>query len=136
MKIGILGGGQLGRMLALAGYPLGLRFRFLEPAPESSAGQVAHCSSGASMTSAPSTRFAHGLDVVTYEFENVPVESARWLAERVPVYPPPQALAVSQDRLAEKTFFRGSASRLPPFAASTAATNSTRRSSASACRRC
>ena len=45
-------------------------------------------------------------DVVTYEFENVPVESARWLAERVPVFPPPRALEVSQDRFVEKTFFK------------------------------
>ena len=60
--------------------------------------------------------FAHGVDVVTFEFENVPVESARWLAERVPVYPPPGALEVSQERLAEKRFFRSLGIPTPPFA--------------------
>src|SRR5207244_8299168 len=60
-------------------------------------------------------RFAHGLDVVTYEFENVPVASARLLAGRLPVYPPPRALEAAQDRLVEKTFFQGLDVPTPPF---------------------
>ena len=105
--VGVLGGGQLGRMLALAGYPLGLRFRFLDPAAESPAGQVAERVVGAFDDADCLHRFADGLDVVTYEFENVPLGAARLLAERVPVYPPPAALEVSQDRLAEKSCSRG-----------------------------
>jgi 5-(carboxyamino)imidazole ribonucleotide synthase len=61
-------------------------------------------------------RLAQASDVVTFEFENVPVESARWLAERVPVFPPPRALEVSQDRLSEKSFFRRLGIPTTPFA--------------------
>jgi 5-(carboxyamino)imidazole ribonucleotide synthase len=103
--VGVLGGGQLGQMLALAGLPLGLRFRFLEPAEESPAGQVAERIIGSFEDADCLDRFADGLDVVTYEFENVPTASARRLAQRVPVHPPPAALEVSQDRLAEKELF-------------------------------
>jgi 5-(carboxyamino)imidazole ribonucleotide synthase len=105
MKVGVLGGGQLGQMLALAGLPLGLRFRFLEPADESPASQVAERVIGSFEDVDCLDRFADGLDVVTYEFENVPTASARRLAQRIPVYPPPAALEVSQDRLAEKKLF-------------------------------
>jgi 5-(carboxyamino)imidazole ribonucleotide synthase len=93
-------------MLALAGYPLGLRFRFLDPSAEASAGQLAEQMVGDYDDPAALERFAEGLDVVTYEFENVPVETARVLLERVAVHPPPAALEVAQDRLAEKSFFR------------------------------
>lgn len=106
MTIGVLGGGQLGRMLALAGYPLGLRFRFLEPAPESAAEQVGERIPGSFDDPEWLDRFAEGLELVTYEFENVPVEAAQYLAQRVPVYPPPQALETAQDRLTEKNFFQ------------------------------
>jgi 5-(carboxyamino)imidazole ribonucleotide synthase len=104
--VGIVGGGQLGRMLALAGMPLGLRFRFLEPktdAPVAGLGEVIH---------APYDdpegldALARGAAVVTYEFENVPVEAAARLQERVPVHPRPEALAMAQDRLTEKEGFR------------------------------
>src|SRR4051812_8323010 len=104
--VGILGAGQLGRMLALAGYPLGMHFRFLDPTPGSPAGQMAEQIVAPYDDRAALERFCEGLDVVTYEFENVPVDAAQWLAECVPVYPPPQALSVSQDRLTEKSFFR------------------------------
>ena len=104
-RIGVLGGGQLGRMLALAGLPLGLRFRFLEPAAESPAGQVAERIVGSFDDPDCLHGFAEGLGLVTYEFENVPIGAARLLAERVPVYPPPAALEVSQDRLSEKELF-------------------------------
>ena len=105
MKVGVLGGGQLGRMLALAGYPLGLRFRFLDPAPESPVEELADLVVGRFDDLDALARFPAGLDAITYEFENVPVESAKHLARQVPVYPPIAALEVSQDRLAEKTLF-------------------------------
>ncbi|MEO7909689.1 MAG: 5-(carboxyamino)imidazole ribonucleotide synthase [Roseiflexaceae bacterium] len=114
--IGILGAGQLGRMLALAGYPLGLRFRFLDPAPDAPAGHMAeHIQAGYADTTTLE-QFSAGLDAVTYEFENVPVAAAHFLAERVPVYPPPAALEVAQDRLVEKTFFQQLGITTPPFA--------------------
>jgi len=117
VNVGILGGGQLGRMLALAGYPLGLRFRFLDPAPDAPAGHLSEHIVGSYEDPDVLARFASGMDVVTYEFENVPVEAAQLLAERVPVFPPPQALDVSQDRLTEKTFFNSLGIPTPPFAA-------------------
>jgi 5-(carboxyamino)imidazole ribonucleotide synthase len=92
-------------MLALAGYPLGLRFRFFDPTPGSPAGQLAEQMASSYDDYEALEGFAEGLDVVTYEFENVPVDAARFLGERAPVYPPPQALSVSQDRLTEKSFF-------------------------------
>jgi 5-(carboxyamino)imidazole ribonucleotide synthase len=114
--VGVLGGGQLGRMLALAGYPLGLRFRFLDPAPESPAGQLAEHVGERFDSPAVLDRFAHGLSVVTYEFENVPVPLAQALARRVPVYPPPAALGASQDRLPEKLLFQRLGLPTAPFA--------------------
>ena len=106
MNVGILGGGQLGYMLALAGYPLGLQFRFLDPSPEAPVGRIA-LRVNADFTNADALeRFVNGLDRVTYEFENVPAESIKALAKRVPVFPPPMALEVAQDRLREKTLFR------------------------------
>ena len=106
MTIGILGGGQLGYMLALAGYPLGLHFRFLDPSPEAPVGRIAQRVTANYTDEAALEKFASGLELVTYEFENVPVEAANFLAERVPVYPPPAALEAAQDRLAEKDLFR------------------------------
>ena len=106
MTIGILGGGQLGYMLALAGYPLGLRFRFLDPSPEAPVGRIAQRVTAEYNDQAALGKFCNGLELVTYEFENVPIEAARFLAERVPVYPPPGALEAAQDRVAEKTLFR------------------------------
>ena len=107
MTIGILGGGQLGYMLALAGYPLGLHFRFLDPSPEAPVGRIAQRVTADYTDQAALEKFSNGLELVTYEFENVPVEAAKFLAERVPVYPPPAALEAAQDRVAEKTLFRG-----------------------------
>src|SRR5450631_4149186 len=89
--VGILGGGQLGRMLALAGYPLGLRFRFLDTSAQAPAGHLAELHVGNYEDPIILGRFAEGLDVVTYEFENVPVASVHRLAERLPLYPPPKA---------------------------------------------
>jgi 5-(carboxyamino)imidazole ribonucleotide synthase len=106
VTIGILGGGQLGYMLALAGYPLGLRFRFLDPSPEAPVGRIAQRVTADFDDEAALEKFASGLELVTYEFENVPVAATRFLSERVPVFPPPAALEVAQDRLKEKALFR------------------------------
>ena len=106
MTIGILGGGQLGYMLALAGYPLGLRFRFLDPSPEAPVGRIAQRVTADFDDEAALEKFASGLELVTYEFENVPVAATRFLSERVPVFPPPAALEVAQERLKEKALFR------------------------------
>ncbi len=117
MRVGILGAGQLGRMLALAGYPLGIRTTVFDPVPESSAAQVCAQIVGEFDDFQMLYKLVQAADVVTYEFENVPVETARWLAQRLPVYPPPRALEVSQERLAEKEFFRSLGIPTPPFAA-------------------
>jgi 5-(carboxyamino)imidazole ribonucleotide synthase len=114
--IGVLGAGQLGRMLALAGYPLGLGFRFLDSAHEAPVRDLAEFLHGDFTDAAALDRFAAGLDVATYEFENVPVETVRNLVRRVPVYPPAAALEASQDRLSEKTFFHQLGIPTAPFA--------------------
>ena len=106
MTIGILGGGQLGYMLALAGYPLDFHFRFLDPSPQAPVGRIAARVTADYTDFEALEKFAHGLALVTYEFENVPVEAVRFLQKSVPVYPPPQALEVAQDRLNEKSLFQ------------------------------
>lgn len=106
MKVGVLGGGQLGRMLALAGYPLGLQFRFYDPAPDAPAEHVAEQWLGDFGDRAKLAEFAAGVDVITYEFENVPVATARFLQQFAPVHPSPEALETAQDRLLEKTAFQ------------------------------
>jgi len=113
--VGILGGGQLGRMLALAGLPLGLRFRFLEPADDPSVAGLGEIVRAGYDDRAALDDFATGLSVVTYEFENVPAESVRYLAQRVPVFPAPAALEVTQDRVAEKEAFRSLGIATAPF---------------------
>jgi 5-(carboxyamino)imidazole ribonucleotide synthase len=100
--IGVIGGGQLGRMLGLAGIPLGLSFRFLDPSPDAPAGEVGKLLVGAYDDPDLLDRLADGAEAVTYEFENVPVEAAR----RVGAIPAAAALEASQDRLVEKQLFR------------------------------
>ncbi len=114
--VGILGGGQLARMMALAGAPLGLRFLVMDTAADACAGQFAPMVVGDYRDEAALGEFASRIDVATFDFENVPADSARWLAERVPVFPSPRALAVAQDRLAEKTLFRELGILVPQFA--------------------
>jgi 5-(carboxyamino)imidazole ribonucleotide synthase len=116
VTIGILGGGQLGYMLALAGYPLGLHFRFLDPSPEAPVGRIAQRVTAEYTDQAALEKFSNGLELVTYEFENVPVEAANFLTERVPVYPPPAALEAAQDRLNEKQLFQKLAIATTEFA--------------------
>jgi 5-(carboxyamino)imidazole ribonucleotide synthase len=103
-------------MLALAGLPLGVRFRFLDPQSELPAGQLGERIDGEYTDPVALDRFAEGCDVVTYEFENVPVASARHLASCVPVHPAPEALEVSQDRLVEKQFLSSLGIPTPAFA--------------------
>lgn len=114
--VGILGGGQLARMLALSGAPLGLRFRVLDTVADACAGQFAPLIVGDYRDTATLAAFSAQVDVATFDFENVPAESAQWLSERVPVFPNPRALAVAQDRLAEKTLFRELGIPVPAFA--------------------
>ena len=114
--VGILGGGQLARMLALSGAPLGLRFLVMDTADDACAGQFAPLLVGDYRDESALAEFASKVDVATFDFENVPAESARWLAGRVPVFPNPGALALTQDRLAEKTLFRELGIPVPDFA--------------------
>ncbi|MGB9750924.1 MAG: 5-(carboxyamino)imidazole ribonucleotide synthase [Roseiflexus castenholzii] len=114
--IGVLGGGQLGRMLALAGYPLGFRFRFLDPAGDAPVRYLAEQVVASYDDHLAVAQFGNSLMVATYEFENVPVTTARALEQHIPVFPPPQALEVAQDRLAEKRFFTQLNIPTAPFA--------------------
>jgi 5-(carboxyamino)imidazole ribonucleotide synthase len=103
--IGILGGGQLGRMLALAAAKLGLKCHVLAPEPQSPAFDVVRRSTIADYTDTDALdRFAADVDVITYEFENVPAETALFLSSRRAVLPDPAVLATTQDRLVEKQF--------------------------------
>lgn len=117
MIVGIVGGGQLARMMALAGVPLGLRFIFLDPAEDACAAQLGEHLCGAYDDHALLTKLAEKADVVTYEFENVPESAIDFLAERVEVYPAARALAVARDRINEKSLFRKLDISTVPFAA-------------------
>jgi 5-(carboxyamino)imidazole ribonucleotide synthase len=105
MIVGILGAGQLARMIALAGYPLGLKFIFLDPSKGACANSLGEHLHGEYDDPKLLEQLAQRADVVTYEFENVPANVAAFLASHTKVYPPSKALAVAQDRLTEKTFF-------------------------------
>ena len=113
--VGILGGGQLARMLALSGAPLGLRFLVLDATADACAAQFVPSLQADYRDQAALAEFAQKVDVATFDFENVPAESAQWLAERIPVFPNPRALAVAQDRLAEKNLFRKLGIAVPAF---------------------
>ncbi len=116
MTVGILGGGQLARMLALSGAPLGLRFLVLDNTSDACAGQFVPMVVGDYRDEKALAEFASKVDVATFDFENVPAESAQWLAERIPVFPSPRALAIAQDRLAEKNLFQELGISVAPFA--------------------
>ncbi|MDH5799074.1 MAG: ATP-grasp domain-containing protein, partial [Paracoccaceae bacterium] len=115
--IGILGGGQLGRMLAVAASRLGLKCHIFDPGAEPPAGQVAHA-----VTTAPYddvaalTAFAHSVDVITYEFENIPTHALDVLEGIKTVRPNREALRVSQDRIIEKEFLTSLGLTTAPFA--------------------
>jgi 5-(carboxyamino)imidazole ribonucleotide synthase len=116
-RVGIVGAGQLGRMLALAGYPLGIRCTLLDRERDSPGGQVADLVEGALDDPTALARLADAADVVTLEIENVAVAPLEALLARVPVYPPPAAVAAAQDRLSEKELFRSLGIPTAPFVA-------------------
>jgi 5-(carboxyamino)imidazole ribonucleotide synthase len=117
MKIGIIGAGQLGRMLALAGYPLGLRFVFLDQSADAPGAQVGRIIPGAFDDAEKLAELAQEVDVVTFDVENVPVSAVEPIAAQKPFLPPVNALGASQDRLHEKTLFRQLKIPTPPFMA-------------------
>ena len=115
--IGILGGGQLGRMLSVAAARLGFVTHIFEPGANPPAGQVADAVTTAPYTDAEALKtFAQACDGVTYEFENVPTEALDLIEAIVPIRPGREALRVSQDRLTEKSFLRELGLTVAPFA--------------------
>jgi 5-(carboxyamino)imidazole ribonucleotide synthase len=117
MRIGIVGAGQLGRMMALAGIPLGIEFAMYDRNAGVPGAAVADIVTGEFDDRKRLARFAQGVDVVTFDWENVPVASARAIAALRPVWPPPRALEVAQDRISEKKLFRRLGIPVAPFAA-------------------
>lgn len=117
MRIGIIGAGQLGRMMALAGIPLGLEFTMYDRSRDMPGAAVADIVTGGFDDRSRLARFARGVDVVTFDWENVPVASARAIARIRPVWPPPRALEVAQDRLSEKRIFERLGIPVAPYAA-------------------
>jgi 5-(carboxyamino)imidazole ribonucleotide synthase len=115
-RVGIIGAGQLGRMLALAGYPLGIECRFLDTDARAPGGQVAPLRPAALDDLAELTALAGEVDVLTFDIENVAVAVLEKLAELVAVYPPPAVVAAAQDRLSEKQLFRSLSIPTAPFA--------------------
>lgn len=115
--IGILGGGQLGRMLSMAAARLGLRCHIYEPGAAPPAADVAHAVTTASYADADAlAAFAAAVDVITYEFENVPASALDRLGALRPIRPGLRALATSQDRLTEKRFLQDLGLATAPFA--------------------
>ncbi|MEE4293726.1 MAG: 5-(carboxyamino)imidazole ribonucleotide synthase [Xanthomonadales bacterium] len=102
-RIGILGGGQLGRMMGLAGIPLGLDFRFLDPGLNACAAVVGDLLNAGFSDIEAARELARSVDVATFDFENVPQETAEAFEEICPLYPASDALGACQDRLVEKT---------------------------------
>ncbi len=115
--IGILGGGQLGRMLSMAAARLGIRTHIFEPLPAPPAGDVAARVFTAPYEDTDALRaFAASVELVTFEFENIPAEALDIVEAIVPVLPRRNALTVSQDRIAEKRFLQGQGVPVAPFA--------------------
>lgn len=114
-RVGVLGGGQLGRMLALAGYPLGVEFTVIEPTSEPPMGKMAtHLRYEYNDITALEI-LAFSVDVATFEFENVDMETVAFLKNKIPVYPPPAALRVAQERLTEKQYLSDLGIPVPDF---------------------
>jgi len=101
-RVGVLGGGQLGRMMGLAGLPLGMEFVFLDPSRDACAAQLGELLQAGFSDIEAARTLAGMVDVATFDFENVPRDSAHALAELKPLFPPPMALGACQDRLEEK----------------------------------
>ena len=117
MLVAIVGGGQLGQMLALASIPLGHRFRALDPAWDAPAGRVCELIVGAYDERTALDRLVDGAGVLTYEFENVPVGAVRALERRLPILPPPASLELTQDRVTERGVFAAAGLPTARFAA-------------------
>lgn len=116
--IGILGGGQLGRMLAVAASRLGFSAHIFDPSPDAPAAQVAARHSCASYNDLAALRdFAQSVDVITYEFENIPAQTLAFLSELRPIQPGVAALEISQDRLREKAFLNEIGLKTAPYMA-------------------
>lgn len=114
-RIGVLGGGQLGRMLGLAGIPLGFKFIFLDPAADACAGVTGELLQADFSDADAARQLASRVDVATFDFENVPESSARALQVSCPLYPAPNALATGQDRIAENSLFDSLDIPVPPY---------------------
>ena len=115
--IGILGGGQLGRMLSVAAARLGFRTHIFEPGANPPAADVAHAVTTAGYDDvAALTAFANAVDIVTFEFENIPTDALDVIEAITPIHPNREALRTSQDRLTEKTFLEGLGLNVAPFA--------------------
>ena len=106
MKVGVIGGGQLGRMLALAGTPLGMQFTFLDPAVDACAAAVGEHLLADYDSPEHLQQLAQTVDLVTFEFESVPAETVAFLEQFVPVYPSASALRIARDRWFEKSMFK------------------------------
>ncbi len=117
MKVGVIGAGQLGQMLALAGHPLALEFLFLDSSADSPGARVGPIITGQFDDPASLRKLAAGTDLVTYEFENVPVSALEKVSKTRRCLPPIEALRVSQDRLLEKELFQRLRIPTPPFRA-------------------
>ncbi len=116
MKIGVIGGGQLGRMLALAGTPLGMKFVFLDPAHDACAATLGEHIHADYHDHEHLRQLADQVDMVTFEFESVPADTVAFLSQFVPVYPCAESLRIARDRLLEKNLFRSLQIPVAPFA--------------------
>ncbi|GLU39799.1 MULTISPECIES: 5-(carboxyamino)imidazole ribonucleotide synthase [Pseudomonas] len=116
MKIGVIGGGQLGRMLSLAGTPLGMDFAFLDPAPDACAQALGEHIRADYSDQGHLRQLADEVDLVTFEFESVPAETVAFLSQFVPVYPSASALRIARDRWFEKSMFKDLGIPTPAFA--------------------
>lgn len=116
MRLAVLGGGQLARMMALAAAPLGIRVRAFDPSPDACAGDVCELVKGEFDDKDALGRFADGLDAVTYEFENVPTIAIETLAAKKPVRPGLESLRLSQDRVLEKAALTEAGFEVAPWA--------------------
>ena len=116
MKIGVIGGGQLGRMLALAGTPLGMNFAFLDPAPDACAASLGEHIRADYGDQEHLRQLADEVDLVTFEFESVPAETVAFLSQFVPVYPNAESLRIARDRWFEKSMFKDLGIPTPDFA--------------------
>ncbi|MBG6292054.1 5-(carboxyamino)imidazole ribonucleotide synthase [Pseudomonas nitroreducens] len=116
MKIGVIGGGQLGRMLSLAGTPLGMNFAFLDPAPDACAQALGEHIRADYSDQDHLRQLADQVDLVTFEFESVPAETVAFLSQFVPVYPNAESLRIARDRWFEKSMFKDLGIPTPAFA--------------------